>query len=89
MAASPAGASILETTVFFAVWRAWISLTWFASAYDTHDVLHRIVTLAQISGVLVLAAGIAEVFEDHDFVAVWPGYAITRFALTSQWLRVA
>ncbi|PIM66784.1 hypothetical protein CTU88_41115 [Streptomyces sp. JV178] len=75
--------------VFFAIWWAWMNFTWFASAYDNDDVLYRVVTLVQIFGVLVLAAGIARAFEDHDFLLVWLGYAIMRLAMTAQWLRVA
>ncbi|GLW50155.1 membrane protein [Streptomyces sp. NBRC 14336] len=75
--------------VFFAIWWAWMNFTWFASAYDNDDVLYRIVTLVQIAGVLVLAAGISKAFDEHDFLAVWLGYLIMRLALTAQWLRVA
>ncbi|MEV0175756.1 low temperature requirement protein A [Streptomyces sp. NPDC050803] len=75
--------------VFFAIWWAWMNFTWFASAYDNDDVLYRVVTLVQIAGVLVLAAGISRAFEDHEFLAVWLGYAIMRLAMSAQWLRVA
>ncbi|MFD9392695.1 low temperature requirement protein A [Streptomyces sp. NPDC060000] len=90
VAGSHAGEGILNyAMVFFAIWWAWMNFTWFASAYDNDDVLYRIVTLVQIAGVLVLAAGVSRAFEDHEFVAVWLGYAIMRCALSSQWLRVA
>ncbi|WP_437070137.1 low temperature requirement protein A [Streptomyces sp. enrichment culture] len=75
--------------VFFAIWWAWMNFTWFASAYDNDDVLYRVVTLVQIAGVLVLAAGVSRAFEDHDFLAVWLGYAIMRLAMAAQWLRAA
>ncbi|MDH6222315.1 low temperature requirement protein A [Streptomyces pseudovenezuelae] len=75
--------------VFFAIWWAWMNFTWFASAYDNDDVLYRVVTLVQIAGVLVLAAGISRAFEDHEFLAVWLGYLIMRLAMSAQWLRVA
>ncbi|MEU3791871.1 low temperature requirement protein A [Streptomyces fructofermentans] len=75
--------------VFFAIWWAWMNFSWFASAYDNDDVLYRVVTLIQIAGVLVLAAGVSEAFEDHDFLIVWLGYVIMRLALTIQWARVA
>ncbi|CCK29453.1 low temperature requirement protein LtrA [Streptomyces davaonensis JCM 4913] len=75
--------------LFFAIWWAWMNFTWFASAYDNDDVLYRVVTLVQIAGVLVLAAGVSKAFEDHDFLAVWLGYLIMRLAMTTQWLRVA
>ncbi|WP_286253688.1 low temperature requirement protein A [Streptomyces graminofaciens] len=75
--------------VFFAIWWAWMNFTWFASAYDNDDVLYRIVTLVQIAGVLVLAAGVSRAFEEHDFLLVWLGYVIMRLAMVSQWLRAA
>ncbi|WP_443047028.1 low temperature requirement protein A [Streptomyces sp. NBC_00267] len=90
VAESHAGEGILNyAMVFFAIWWAWMNFTWFASAYDNDDVLYRIVTLVQIAGVLVLAAGVSRAFEDHEFMAVWLGYVIMRCALSSQWLRVA
>ncbi|AZQ35373.1 low temperature requirement protein A [Streptomyces cyaneochromogenes] len=75
--------------VFFAIWWAWMNFTWFASAYDNDDVLYRVVTLLQIAGVLVLAAGVSRAFEDHEYQAVVLGYVIMRLALVAQWLRVA
>lgn len=75
--------------VFFAIWWAWMNFTWFASAYDNDDALYRVVTLIQIAGVLVLAAGVSQAFEDHDFLLVLLGYVIMRMALTVQWLRAA
>jgi low temperature requirement protein LtrA len=75
--------------LFFAIWWAWMNFTWFASAYDNDDALYRVVTLLQMAGVLVLAAGVSRAFEDHEFLAVWLGYAIMRLALIAQWLRVA
>ncbi|GHH07800.1 low temperature requirement protein A [Streptomyces lanatus] len=85
-----AGEGILNyAMVFFAIWWAWMNFTWFASAYDNDDVLYRVVTLIQIAGVLVLAAGISRAFEEHEYLAVLLGYVIMRLALVGQWLRVA
>ncbi|MDX3750634.1 low temperature requirement protein A [Streptomyces sp. AK08-02] len=85
-----AGEGILNyAMVFFAIWWAWMNFSWFASAYDNDDVLYRVVTLVQIAGVLVLAAGVSRAFEDHDFVLVWLGYLIMRLAMAAQWLRAA
>ncbi|MFG2574495.1 low temperature requirement protein A [Streptomyces sp. NPDC048481] len=90
VAESHAGEGILNyAMVFFAIWWAWMNFTWFASAYDNDDALYRVVTLVQIAGVLVLAAGVSRAFEDHEFLAVWLGYAVMRVAMSSQWLRVA
>ncbi|MFE0173762.1 low temperature requirement protein A [Streptomyces sp. NPDC059002] len=75
--------------LFFALFWAWVNFSWFSSAYDNDDVLYRVVTLVQIAGVLVFAAGVSRAFEEHDFLLIWLGYLIMRIALSSQWLRVA
>jgi low temperature requirement protein LtrA len=85
-----AGSGIMNYgMVFFAIWWAWVNFTWFASAFDNDDVLYRVVTLLQIAGVLVLAAGISRGFETHEFFLVWLGYVIMRVAMATQWLRAA
>ncbi|MGW6901471.1 low temperature requirement protein A [Streptomyces sp. NPDC054919] len=75
--------------VFFAIWWAWVNFTWFASAYDCDDVLYRIATLVQITGVLVLSAGVPRAFDNADYGMAVVGYLIMRVALTFQWLRAA
>jgi low temperature requirement protein LtrA len=73
--------------VFAAVWWAWINFTWFASAFDVDDALYRVLTLVQMAGVLVLAAGVPTAFEHNDFRAITIGYVIMRIAMLGQWLR--
>jgi len=75
--------------VFFAIWWAWMNFTWFASAYDTDDVPYRLMTLVQMGGVLVLAAGVPAAFDHENFTAIIVGYLIMRFALVGQWVRAA
>lgn len=74
--------------VFFAIWWAWLNFSWFASAFDTDDVPYRLLTMLQMVGVLVLAAGIPTAF-DGDFGLIVVGYAIMRAGLVGQWLRAA
>lgn len=74
---------------FFAIWWAWMNFTWFASAYDTDDVPYRVATLVQITGVLILAAGVPHAFREFDFTVPIIGYAVMRTALIAQWLRAA
>jgi low temperature requirement protein LtrA len=74
--------------VFFAIWWAWMNFTWFASAYDTDDAPYRVMTLLQMAGVLVLAAGVPSAFEGR-FTTVTVGYLIMRVGLVSLWLRAA
>lgn len=75
--------------VFFSVWWAWMNFTWFASAYDTDDWLYRVMTIAQMGGVLVLAAGVQNAMVSFDYGIVTLGYVIMRLAMVSQWLRLA
>jgi low temperature requirement protein LtrA len=75
--------------VFFALWWAWVNFTWFASAYDTDDVPYRLLTLLQMAGVLVFAAGIPAAFTHFDFATSVAGYVIMRLAMVTQWLRAA
>jgi low temperature requirement protein LtrA len=75
--------------VFFSIWWAWMNFTWFASAYDTDDAAYRLLTLVQIAGVLVLAAGVHNAFEKEDFTLVTIGYLVMRVPLVVQWLRAA
>jgi low temperature requirement protein LtrA len=77
------------TSVFFAIWWAWMNFSWFASAYDQDDVLYRLLTLVQMSGVLVLATGVDAAFEEKDFTRVTVGYVVMRVAMVVQWLRAA
>jgi low temperature requirement protein LtrA len=74
---------------FFAVWWAWMNYTWFASAHDSDDVAHRLLTFVQMIGVLVLTAGIPEAIEDGWLGIATFGYLIMRLGLVASWLRVA
>jgi low temperature requirement protein LtrA len=76
-------------TVFFAIWWAWMNFTWFASAYDTDDVAYRVTTLVQISGALILAAGVPDAMAGSDFAVITLGYVVMRLAMVAQWLRAA
>jgi low temperature requirement protein LtrA len=75
--------------VFFAIWWAWMNFTWFSSAYDNDDVIYRLLTLVQMTGVLVLAAGIPRAFDHRDFDVVFVGYCVMRVGLVTLWLRAA
>lgn len=75
--------------VFFGLWWAWVNFTWFASAYDTDDVLYRLLTLLQMAGALVYAAGVPAAFVHFDFGTAVAGYVIMRLAMVAQWLRAA
>jgi low temperature requirement protein LtrA len=75
--------------VIFAISWAWINFAWFASAYDNGDVLYRIAVFVQMTGALILAAGIERAFTERDIKIVVVGYVIMRLALVSLWIRAA
>ncbi len=75
--------------VFFAIYWAWVNFTWFASAYDTDDVVYRLFVFATMVGALIFAAGVPRAFDERDFTVIVTGYAVMRVVLVSQWLRVA
>jgi low temperature requirement protein LtrA len=75
--------------VFVAIWLAWMNFTWFASAYDTNDVLYRVNVLVIMTGALVMAAGVPRIFDQRDFGLGILGYVIMRITLVTQWIRVA
>lgn len=82
-------AVIAYPMVFFAIWWAWMNLTWFASAYDNDDVGYRLAIFVQVFGVLVLAAGVPRGFDDQDYGTIFIGYTIIRLSMISLWLRAA
>jgi low temperature requirement protein LtrA len=73
--------------VFFAIWWAWMNFTWFASSYDTDDIVYRLTTMVQMAGALVLAAGVPAAASHSDYKWITLGYLIMRLGLVSQWLR--
>ena len=76
--------------MFFGIWWAWLNYSWFASAYDTGDVVFRLLTLLVMAGVLVLASGVPTAAgASHDTTVIVVGYVMMRLALVPLWLRVA
>jgi low temperature requirement protein LtrA len=75
--------------VFFAIWWAWMNFTWFASAYDCDDVPYRLAVFVQMTGALILAAAIPDMFARHDLTMGTMAYVVMRLAAVAQWLRAA
>ena len=79
----------------FAICWAWINFSWFASAYDTDDWVFRLMTMMQMTGVLIFALGIKPMFisleHGHHIETkiIIFGYIIMRFSMVLQWLRAA
>ena len=74
--------------VFFAIWWPWMNFSWFASGFDPDDIPFRLAAFVQITGALVIAAGVPRAFEHRDYVIVVVGYVVVRLAFASQWIRV-
>lgn len=75
--------------IFFAIWWAWMNFSWFATAYDTDDVPYRLTVFLQLTGALVLAAGVKAAFADLNFTVITLGYVVMRVAMVIQYLRAA
>lgn len=87
------GAVAFAFCCFAIVW-AWISYTWFASAYDTDDWAMRIGTLVQMVGIIVISLGLTDVFHgfEHwqlDNRIMVAGYVTMRVSMAALWLRAA
>jgi len=83
------GVLVSYAMVFFAIWWPWMNFTWFASAYDTDDVPYRLLVFVQMSGALIVAAGVPSLFEESDITIALIGYVVMRLAAVTQWLRAA
>lgn len=74
---------------------SWINFSWFASAFDTDDLFHRMCTMIQMIGVIVVALGLPTAFKsivDGPFVDIRilvTGYVIMRLAMIALWMRTA
>ena len=74
--------------LFFAVWWAWVSVVWFSTGHDSDDVVHRVLTLVQMAGALIRAAGVHDAMFDLNLTTTTIGYAVMRLGLVPLWIRV-
>lgn len=74
---------------FMAIWLAWMNYSWYASAYDSDDVVFRLITFVIMIGALVFAAGIPDMFADAQSTAGVEGYVIMRLGMVALWVRAA
>lgn len=77
------------SATFFAIWWAWMNFTWYASAYDNDDSLHRILTIMTMAGSLTMAAGIDRFFQTNNIDMIVTGFVVMRLAMVCFWLRAA
>ncbi|MEU5837536.1 low temperature requirement protein A [Streptomyces diacarni] len=79
----------------FAISVAWISFSWFASAFGTDDWLYRALTMLQMTGVVVFSLGLPAMFHSLEegghleLRVIVIGYVVMRVAMVAQWWRAA
>ncbi|MEV6753077.1 low temperature requirement protein A [Streptomyces sp. NPDC051214] len=90
-----ARATLAFLLAMFAISVAWISFSWFASAFATDDWLYRALTMLQMIGVVVFALGLPAMFHsldagDHlELRTMVIGYVVMRIAMVAQWWRAS
>ncbi|MFE4454014.1 low temperature requirement protein A [Streptomyces sp. NPDC056796] len=96
VAAGHAGQAVTAFVLaMFAISVAWISFSWFASAFGTDDWLYRALTMVQMMGVVVFSLGLPAMFHSveeggHLELRVMViGYVVMRVAMLLQWWRAA
>ncbi|MDQ3209668.1 MAG: low temperature requirement protein A [Actinomycetota bacterium] len=69
--------------LFVVVWWAWTEFTWFSTAWDNDDLLHRLGTFTAMLLVIVLAATIPRVYQGNDqvFVLTYVGMHVLLLAM--------
>ncbi|MFC5176968.1 low temperature requirement protein A [Nocardioides taihuensis] len=81
-------ATLTYSALFVPLWWAWMSYTWFATAFSHDDPQTRLLTLLQMGGVLAVAAAVPSAVAG-DLLAFAVAYALMRLPLVLQWLRAA
>jgi low temperature requirement protein LtrA len=90
-----AAAFLSSAISMLAICWAWMSYSWFASAYDTNDWAFRTATMIHMVGVIVLALGVPQLFRSIeegsglDLTTMVFGYIIMRVVMIGLWLRAA
>lgn len=74
--------------LFIPIWWAWMSYTWYATAFSHDDPATRVLTLAQMAGMLAVAATVPAAAQGRTG-AFTVAYAVMRLPLIVQWLRSA
>ena len=74
--------------LFVPIWWAWVGHTFYANRFDSDDIVHRLLTLAQILGVAVLSATIPDALGPASATFAL-AYAAVRVVLVLEYLRAA
>ena len=73
--------------LFVLIWWAWIGHTVFSTRFDTDDVIQRVLTLAQMFAVAVMAANAKDALGSRSSAGFAAAYAAVRFVLVAQYFR--
>lgn len=74
--------------VFMPMWWAWMNYTWFSSAFDSEDTHFRLLSMVQMFGALLMAAGMKGFFNGDALLGLL-GFIVMRIAMASLWFRAA
>lgn len=74
--------------LFIPIWWAWMSYSWYATAFSHDDPVHRLLTGAQMLGVLGVAATIPGATRG-ELLPFSLAYGVMRLPLIAQWVRSA
>jgi len=82
---SPAGFGRFAL-IFIPVWWAWVGHTFYLSRFDTEDLLHRFLTMLQMTAVASLAVHVPEALTETS-TGFALSYAAVRFILVAEYIR--
>jgi low temperature requirement protein LtrA len=75
------------TPLFVLIWCAWTGHTLFSTRFNTDDVVQRLLTLAQIFAVAVMAANAKDALDSRSSAGFAAAYAGVRIVLVGQYFR--
>ncbi len=73
--------------LLFLIWWAWLGHTLYLNRFDTDDLVQRLLTLAQIFGVGVMAINADEALDSRSSAGFAAAYAGLRIVLAGEYLR--
>ena len=73
--------------LFVLIWWAWTGHTLFSTRFSTDDAVQRVLTLAQVFAVAVMAANAKDALDSRSSAGFAAAYAGVRLVLVAQYLR--
>lgn len=74
--------------LFVPVWWCWVGQTFYLSRFDSDDIVHRVLPMAQIFIVVFMGVSVPQAMEGN-IGPFFSGYALLRLMLVGQYLYVA